>query len=40
MSGSKKDIPYLSIVLRNILSLGFASDQYMMLQNMFVDSTK
>jgi tRNA A-37 threonylcarbamoyl transferase component Bud32 len=40
MSGSRKGIPYLSIVLRNILSLGFASDQYMMLQNMFVDSTK
>ena len=33
-SAVKRNFPYLYILLRNILSLGFASDQSAMLQNM------
>jgi len=32
--------PYLSIILRNLLSLGFASEQKKMLNNMLIDSMK
>lgn len=39
-SEMKQYFPYLSIILRNILSLGFASNQIAMFRNMFVDSTK
>lgn len=39
-SEMKQAFPYLSIILRNILSLGFASDQYMMFQNMLTNSAK
>ena len=39
-SEMKQGFPYLSIILRNILSLGFASDQSTMFRNMLTDSTK
>lgn len=39
-SEMKQGFPYLSIILRNILSIGFASDQSTMFRNMLTDSTK
>ena len=39
-SEMKQHFPYLSIVLRNMLSLGFASNQPAMFRNMLMDSTK
>jgi tRNA A-37 threonylcarbamoyl transferase component Bud32 len=39
-SEMKQGFPYLSIILRNMLSLGFASDQSTMFRNMLMDSTK
>jgi tRNA A-37 threonylcarbamoyl transferase component Bud32 len=34
-----KELPYLSIILRNMLSLGFSSNQYMMFRNIARIST-
>ena len=39
-SETKHSFPYLSIVLRNILSFGFASNHTAMLRNMVRDSSK
>ena len=39
-SEMKQYFPYLYIILRNMLSLGFASDQSTMFRNMLTDSTK
>jgi hypothetical protein len=39
-SEMKQYFPYLYIILRNMLSLGFASNQTAMFRNMFVISTK
>ena len=39
-SEMSQDFPYLYIILRNMLSLGFASNQAAMFRNMFVDSNK
>ena len=37
-SETKQYFPYLSLVLRNILSIGFASNQSAMMRNVFMDS--
>jgi hypothetical protein len=37
-SEMRQDFPYLYIILRNMLSLGFASNQTAMFRNMLADS--
>jgi tRNA A-37 threonylcarbamoyl transferase component Bud32 len=39
-SETKHGFPYLSIILRNILAVGFASNKTSMLENMFINSVK
>ena len=39
VSEAKRKFSYVSIILRNVLSLGFSSDSKMTLRNMILDST-
>ena len=39
-SETGRNFPYLSIVLRNILAAGFASDSKMAAKNMMADSSR
>jgi hypothetical protein len=39
VSESRRKFSYISIIIRNVLSLGFSSDSKMTLRNMLLDAT-